>query len=63
MTAVTRRNNTPLNVLCEAERIVATVEGNELALEEDISVDRETTCSTGLKATEAVCKAWVSEMF
>lgn len=44
----------PLDVLGKAEGVVATVEGNKLTLEEDITVDLETTCGTGLDTTEAV---------
>lgn len=43
-----------LLVLSQAERVVATVEGDELGLEEDVTVDAEVALG-GLDATKAGC--------
>lgn len=40
-------------MLCQAERVVATVEGDELRLEENVAVDGQVGSTAGLDATKA----------
>lgn len=47
-----------LLVLGHAKGVVATVEGNELGLEEDVTVDGEVRVATGLDTTEAGWKIY-----
>lgn len=46
-------------MLSHAEGVVATVEGNELRLEEDITIDGEVGVATGLDTAEASCEEQV----